>query len=65
MVHVDLRSVETYNKKFGCQNLKNKNMLCRVPKKAFDKEVFAEYQQVGTRQRILFAEYQPSALDKG
>jgi hypothetical protein len=33
MIHVDLHSVEIYNKKFGCQNLKNKNMLCRVPKK--------------------------------
>jgi hypothetical protein len=30
MVYVDLHSVGTYHKKFGCQNLKNKNVLCRV-----------------------------------
>jgi hypothetical protein len=30
MVHVGLHSVETYHKKFGDQNKKNKNMLCRV-----------------------------------
>jgi hypothetical protein len=30
MVHVGLHSVGTYHKKFGCQNLKNKNILCWV-----------------------------------
>jgi hypothetical protein len=30
MVHVGLHSVGTYHKKFGDQNKKNKNMLCRV-----------------------------------
>jgi hypothetical protein len=30
MIHVGLHSVGTYHKKFGRQNLKNKNMLCRV-----------------------------------
>jgi hypothetical protein len=30
MVHVGLHSVVTYHKKFGGQNKKNKNMLCRV-----------------------------------
>ena len=30
MVHVGLHSVVTYHKKFGGQNVKNKNMVCRV-----------------------------------
>jgi hypothetical protein len=30
MVHVGLHSVGTYHKKFGGQNEKNKNMVCRV-----------------------------------
>jgi hypothetical protein len=30
MVHVGLHSVGTYHKKFGMQNKKNKNILCRV-----------------------------------
>jgi hypothetical protein len=30
MVHVGLHSVGTYHKKFGRQNQKNKNILCRV-----------------------------------
>jgi hypothetical protein len=30
MIHVGLHSVGIYHKKFGGQNLKNKNMLCRV-----------------------------------
>jgi hypothetical protein len=30
IVHVGLHSVGTYHKKFGGQNVKNKNMLCRV-----------------------------------
>jgi hypothetical protein len=33
MVHVGLHSVGTYHKKFGDQNKKNKNMLCRVSTK--------------------------------
>jgi hypothetical protein len=31
MIHVGLHSVGTYHKKFGRQNQKNKNILCRVP----------------------------------
>jgi hypothetical protein len=31
MVHVGLHSVGTYHKKFGKENKKNKNTLCRVP----------------------------------
>jgi hypothetical protein len=65
MVHVGLHSVGTYHKKFGCQNKKNKNMLCRVPKKALGKEFFAECQLVDTRQRIRFVECQPSAKVNG
>jgi hypothetical protein len=30
MIHVGLHSVGTYHKKFGRQNQKNKNILCRV-----------------------------------
>jgi hypothetical protein len=30
MVHVGLHSVGTYHKNFGGQNVKNKNMVCRV-----------------------------------
>jgi hypothetical protein len=30
MIHVGLHSVGTYHKKFGRQNKKNKNILCRV-----------------------------------
>ena len=30
MKHLSLHSVETYHKKFGRQNQKNKNILCRV-----------------------------------
>jgi hypothetical protein len=40
MIHVGLHSVGTYHKKFGRQNLKNTNMLCRVSREA-------------TRQRVL------------
>jgi hypothetical protein len=40
MIHVGLHSVGIYHKKFGRQNLKNKNMLCRVSWK-------------DTRQRVL------------
>ena len=32
MIHVGLHSVGTYHKKFGRQNKKNKNILCRVSK---------------------------------
>jgi hypothetical protein len=32
MIHVGLHSVGTYHKKFGRQNQKNKNILCRVSK---------------------------------
>jgi hypothetical protein len=31
MVYVGLHSVGTYHKKFGWENKKNKNVLCRVP----------------------------------
>jgi hypothetical protein len=40
MIHVGLHSVGTYQKKFGRQNLKNKNILCRVSRE-------------DTRQRVL------------
>jgi hypothetical protein len=40
MIHVGLHSVGTYHKKFGRQNQKNKNILCRVSREA-------------TRQRVL------------
>jgi hypothetical protein len=40
MIHVGLHSVGTYHKKFGRQNKRNKNILCRVSR-------------YGTRQRVL------------
>jgi hypothetical protein len=40
MIHVCLHSVGTYHKKFGRQNQKNKNILCRVSRE-------------DTRQRVL------------
>jgi hypothetical protein len=40
MIHVGLHSVGTYHKKFGRQNQKNKNVLCRVSRE-------------DTRQRVL------------
>jgi hypothetical protein len=40
MIHVGLQSVGTYHKKFGRQNQKNKNILCRVSSE-------------DTRQRVL------------
>jgi hypothetical protein len=40
MIHVGLHSVGTYHKKFGRQNQKNKNILCRVSRD-------------DTRQRVL------------
>jgi hypothetical protein len=40
MIHVGLHSVGTYHKKFGRQNQKNKNILCRVSRE-------------DTRQRVL------------
>jgi hypothetical protein len=65
MVHVGLHSVGTYHKKFGGQNVKNKNMLCRVSIEGTRKEFFAECLVFGTRQRSHFAECQSSALGKG
>jgi hypothetical protein len=50
-IHVGLHSVGTYHKKFGRQNKKNKNILCRVSRE-------------GTRKTRLFPECQPSALGK-
>jgi hypothetical protein len=58
MVHVGLHSVGTYHKKFGGQNVKYKNMVCRVSIEDTRCPVF------GTRQRSLFAECQSSALGK-
>jgi hypothetical protein len=40
MIHVGLHSIGTYHKKFGRQNQKNKNILCRVSRE-------------DTRQRVL------------
>jgi hypothetical protein len=39
MVHVGLHSVETYHKKFSCQNKKYKNMFYRVSKKTLGKDL--------------------------
>ena len=51
MSHVGLYSVETYHKKFGWQNKKNKNVLCRVSKE-------------DTRQRLCLPSAIPAAFGK-
>jgi hypothetical protein len=57
IVHVGLHSVGTYHKKFGCQNLKNKNLLCRVstrwPSTKYNETIFAECRIGVTRQSIF------------
>jgi hypothetical protein len=51
MVHVGLYSVGTYHKKFGWENKKNKNVLCRVSKEDTRQRLFAERQPGSTRQK--------------
>jgi hypothetical protein len=60
MVHVGLYSVGTYHKNFGWENLKNKNVLCRVSRNDTRQSSLAECQLVDTRQRIVKV-YLPSA----
>jgi hypothetical protein len=64
MVHVGLHSVGTYHKKFGGQNVKNKNMVCRVSIENTRQSLLCRVPVFGTRQRSLFTECQSSALGK-
>jgi hypothetical protein len=61
MIHVGLHSVGTYHKKFGRQNKRNKNILCRVSRVALGKEFFAERQLGDTRQRLTAVSFGTAA----
>jgi hypothetical protein len=50
MVHVGLHSVGTYHKKFGGQNIKNKNMVCRVSIEDTRQNLLCPV--LGSRQRV-------------
>jgi hypothetical protein len=58
IVHVGLHSVGTYHKKFGCQNLKNKNILCRVSAGWHSaKNPLCRVPTTGTRQRLTVVSF--------
>jgi hypothetical protein len=52
MIHVGLHSVGTYHKKFGRQNKKNKNILCRVSREDTRQRVLCRVPTHGSRQRL-------------
>jgi hypothetical protein len=47
MIHVGLHSAGIYHKKFGRQNLKNKNMLCRVSREDSRQRVLCRVPYIG------------------
>jgi hypothetical protein len=59
MIHVGLHSVGTYHKKFGGQNEKNKNMVCRVSIE--DTRQSAECPVLGSRQRLTAVSFRTAA----
>jgi hypothetical protein len=75
MVHVGLHSVGTYHKKFGDQNVKNKNMvcrvstqdtrqslLCRVPNTRHSaKNLLCQVPVLGSRQRVTAVSFRTAA----
>jgi hypothetical protein len=62
MVHVGLHSVGTYHKKFGGQNLKNKNMLCRVSNIWHSaKKPLCRVSILGPRQRLTAVSFMTAA----
>jgi hypothetical protein len=77
MVHVGLHSVGTYHKKFGGQNVKNKNMvcrvsientrqslLCRVPRIWHSaKKPLCRVSVLGSRQRLMAVSFRTAADD--
>jgi hypothetical protein len=62
MIHVGLHSLGTYHKKFGGQNKKNKNILCRVFRDDTRQSLFCRVPTIWHSTKKLFAECQPLAL---
>jgi hypothetical protein len=56
MIHVGLHSVGTYHKKFGRQNLKNKNMLCRVSREDTRQRVLCRVSNIWHSTKKLFCQ---------
>jgi hypothetical protein len=68
MIHVGLHSVGTYHKKFGGQNKKNTNMLCRVSTKDTRQILSlpsAGYVALGKESALPSASWRPSAKTDG
>jgi hypothetical protein len=63
MIHVGLHSAGIYHKKFGRQNLKNKNMLCRVSKEDTRQRVLCRVPTIGPRQRLTTVSFRTAADD--
>jgi hypothetical protein len=62
MIHVGIHSVGTYHKKFGRQNLKNKNILCRVPNTWHSaKKTLCRVPTLGSRQRLTAVSFGTAA----
>jgi hypothetical protein len=57
MIHVGLHSVGTYHKKFGRQNKKNKNILCRVSRDDTRQRFLCRVPAVGSRQRLTVVNF--------
>jgi hypothetical protein len=61
MVHVGLYSVGTYHKKFGGQNVKNKNMVCRVSIEDTRQSLLCRVSVLGSRQRLTAVSFRTTA----
>jgi hypothetical protein len=70
MIHVGLHSVGTYHKKFGRQNQKNKNILCRVSREDTcrvptiwhsAKKTLCRVPTLGSRQRLTAVSFGTAA----
>ena len=61
MIHVGLHSVGTYHKKFGRQNKRNKNILCRVSRYGTRQRVLCRVLTVGARQRLTAVSFGTAA----
>jgi hypothetical protein len=61
MVLVGLHSVGTYHKKFGRQNLKNKNILCRVSNIWHSTKKICRVPTLGSRQRLTTVSFGTAA----
>jgi hypothetical protein len=75
MIHIGLHSVGTYHKKFGRQNKKNKNLLCRVSREDTRQSVHCRVPNIlhsakktlcrvpnlGSRQRLMAVSFRTAA----